>query len=46
MYRYKQLLSRKLSLCCYNGLVGEALANVKAFNKMAGLDIPVSQPIS
>ncbi len=43
MYRYKQLLSGKLSLRCYNGQVGEALANVKALNKIATLGMPVRQ---
>jgi hypothetical protein len=46
MYRYKQLLSGKLSLRSYNGQVGEALANVKAMNKMTRLGMPVRHPIS
>lgn len=41
MYRYKQLLSPKLSLRSYNGQVGEALAGVKAMNKVIELGMPV-----
>ncbi|WP_028025108.1 IS5 family transposase [Enterovibrio calviensis] len=40
MYRYKQLLSPKLTLRDYNAQVGEALANVKAMNKIIRLGIP------
>lgn len=43
MYRYKQLLSGKLSLRCYNAQVGEILAGVKALNKMSRLGMPVRQ---
>ncbi len=46
MYRYKQLISAKLSLCDYNGQVGEALAGVKALNKVIRLGMPVRQTIS
>ncbi|QGS48980.1 IS5-like element ISSpu14 family transposase [Shewanella putrefaciens] len=43
MYRYKQLISSKLSLRDYNAQVGEALAGVKAMNKVIGLGMPVRQ---
>ncbi len=43
MSRYKQLNSPQLSLRCYNGQVGEALAGVKALNKVIGLGMPVRQ---
>lgn len=33
MYRYKQLISPKLSQRDYNGQVGEVLAGVKVMNK-------------
>ena len=41
MYRYKQLISPKLSLRDYNAQVGEALAGVKAMNKVIGLGMPI-----
>ncbi|AQS36672.1 transposase, IS4 family [Shewanella psychrophila] len=41
MYRYKQLISPKLSLRDYNAQVGEALAGVKAMNKVIRLGMPV-----
>lgn len=43
MYRYKQLLSGKVTLRKYNGQVGEILANVKALNKLTSLGMPVRQ---
>jgi len=43
MYRYKQLISPKLSLRDYNGQVGEALAGVKVMNKVIGLGMPIRQ---
>lgn len=43
MYRYKQLISFKLSLRDYNAQVGEALAGVKAMNKVIELGMPVRQ---
>jgi len=43
MYRYKQLISGKLSLRQYNGQVGEILAGVGAINKMLRLGMPVRQ---
>lgn len=46
MYRYKQLISGKLSLRDYNGQVGEALSGVWALNKMCGLGMPVRQGMS
>ncbi len=46
MYRYKQLVSAKLSLRDYNGQVGEALSGVWALNKICGLGMPVRQEIS
>lgn len=41
MYRFKQLISSKLSLRNYSAQVGESLAEVKAINKMTGLGMPV-----
>jgi len=41
MYRFKQLISSKLSLRNYSAQVGESLAGVKAINKMTGLGMPV-----
>ncbi len=35
IFRYKQLLSPKLTLRDYHSQVGEALANVKAMNKVS-----------
>ncbi|MCE9688266.1 IS5 family transposase, partial [Shewanella sp. AS16] len=46
MYRYKQLISPKLSLRDYNAQVGEALAGVKAMNKVIGLGMPVRQVVN
>jgi hypothetical protein len=46
MYRYKQLLSGKVTLRKYNGQVGEILANVKALNKLTSLGMPVRQRLS
>lgn len=46
MYRFKQLISAKLSLRNYNAQVGEALAGVKAINKMTGLRMPVRQRVN
>jgi len=46
MYRYKQLLSGKVSLRKYNGQVGEILANVKALNKLTTLGMPVRREVS
>jgi len=43
MYRFKQLLSDKLRLRCYNAQVGEMMAGVKAFNKISGLGMPARQ---
>ncbi|AZQ11544.1 IS5 family transposase [Shewanella khirikhana] len=40
MYRYKQLISPTLTLRGYNAQVGEALAGVKAMNKMLSLGMP------
>lgn len=37
VFRYKGLTRDTLSLRCYNARVGEALANVKAMNKVLGL---------
>lgn len=41
MSRYKGLTSGQLSLRRYNAQVGEALANVKAMNKVLELGMPV-----
>lgn len=46
MYRYKQLISSKVSLRDYNGQVGEILAGVWALNKINTLGMPVRQSIS
>lgn len=46
MYRYKQLISQKLSLRDYNGQVGEALAGVKVMNKVIGLGMPIRQRVN
>jgi hypothetical protein len=43
MYRFKQLLSDKLSLRCYNAQVGEIMAGVSALNKMSRLGMPARQ---
>ena len=43
MYLYKQLVSPKLTLRAYNAQVGEALAGVKAINKVIGLGMPIRQ---
>ena len=42
MYRYKKLLSPQLALRDYDAQVGEALANVKAMNKVIRLGMSVS----
>lgn len=41
MYRYKQLISGKVSLRNYNAQVGEILAGIKAMNKVIDLGMPV-----
>ncbi|MGL4936277.1 MAG: IS5/IS1182 family transposase, partial [Shewanella sp.] len=46
MYRYKQLISPKLSLRDYNGQVGEAFAGVKVMNKVIGLGMPIRQRVN
>ncbi|WP_034281715.1 IS5 family transposase [Aeromonas salmonicida] len=46
IYRFKQLISSKLSLRNYNAQVGEALAGVKAMNKMTVLGMPVRQLVN
>ena len=46
MYRYKQLNSPKLTLRDYNAQVGEALAGVKAMNKVIGLGMPVRATVN
>lgn len=46
MYRYKQLISPKLSLRDYNGQVGEALAGVKVINKVIRLGMPIRQSVN
>ncbi|ODP98195.1 hypothetical protein BGK46_12340 [Salinivibrio sp. SS2] len=42
MSRYKTLISSQLTLRDYDAQVGEALANVKAINKVIRLGMPVS----
>ncbi|MGL5409203.1 MAG: IS5 family transposase [Shewanella sp.] len=46
MYRYKQLLSPKLTMRDYCAQVGEALANVKVMNKIIGLGMPMSYRVN
>ncbi|GIU10412.1 hypothetical protein TUM4641_27130 [Shewanella morhuae] len=46
MGRYKQLNSPMLSLCGYNRQVAEALAGVKAMNKVIRLGMPVRQQLA
>ena len=46
MGRYKRLNSPMLSLRDYNGQVAEALAGVKAMNKVIRLDMPVRQQVA
>ena len=46
MYRYKQLISDKLSLRDYNGQVAEALSGVWALNKICTLGMPVRKETS
>lgn len=45
MYRYKQLISPKLSFKHYDAQVAEILAGVKAMNKVIDLGMPVRQAI-
>ena len=45
MYRYKQLISPKLSFKHYNAQVVEILADVKVMNKVIELGMPVRQVI-
>ena len=44
MYRFKQLLTGKISLRNYNGQVGEVMAYVRAINKLNTLGLPVRKP--
>ncbi|MFQ2222153.1 IS5 family transposase [Aeromonas enteropelogenes] len=44
MYRFKQLLTGKISLRNYNGQVGEVMAYVSAINKLNTLELPVRKP--
>ena len=46
MGRYKQLNSPMLSLRNYNGQVAEALAGVKAMNKVIRLGMAVCQQVA
>ncbi len=46
MGRYKQLNSPMLSLRDYNGQVAEALAGVKAMNKVIRLGMPVRRQVA
>ncbi|MGL4734449.1 MAG: transposase [Enterovibrio sp.] len=46
MYRYKQLLSPKLTRRDYRAQVGAALANVKEMNKVIGLGMPMSYRVN
>ncbi|MFB2751373.1 IS5/IS1182 family transposase, partial [Aeromonas veronii] len=44
MYRFKQLMTGKISLRTYNGQVGEMMAYVGAINKLNTLGLPVRKP--
>ena len=44
MYRFKQLMTGKISLRNYNGQVGEIMAYVCAMNKLNALGLPVRKP--
>ncbi len=44
MYRFKLLLTGKISLRNYNGQVREVMAYVKAINKLNSLGLPVRKP--
>lgn len=44
IYRFKQLLTGKISLRNYNGQVGEVMAYVSAINKLNTLGLPVRKP--
>lgn len=44
MYRFKQLMTGKISLRNYNGQVEEIMAYVCAMNKLNALDLPVREP--
>ena len=44
MYRFKQLMTGKISLRTYNGQVGEVMAYVSAINKLNRLGLPVRKP--
>ncbi|SUP17886.1 transposase [Vibrio alginolyticus] len=46
MYRYKQLLSGKVTLRKDNGQLGEILVNFKGLNKLTVLGMPVRQRLS
>ena len=46
MYRIKQLLGGSLTLRDYDGKVAEALAMVRALNKMTKAGMPVSVRIA
>lgn len=45
MFRYKQLISGKLSLRDYNAQVGEIMAGVAALNRMTRLGMPARQVV-
>jgi hypothetical protein len=45
MFRYKQLISGKLSLRDYNAQVGEIMAGVVALNRMTRLGMPARQVV-
>lgn len=44
MYRFKRLMRGKISLCNYNGQVGEMMAYVSAMNKLNTLGLPIRKP--
>ncbi len=44
MYRFKLLMTGRISLRKYNGQVGEIMAYVCAINKLNSLGLPVIKP--
>ena len=46
MYRFKQIITPKLSLRSYNSLEGEILVGVKVMNKVIGLGMPIQQAVN
>lgn len=44
MYRFKQLMTGKISLRTYNGQVSEVMVYVGVINKLYTLGLPVRKP--